>query len=216
MKVKAITPIRVSAIELRRRQERYDRLSPKGCEVDLVNLPERSDTPTSISAPEDVTASETLIAAEARQTLNGAYDFWMPDAILDLGLSEATDLPSPHGVGMMRLSVGFLDSIRIPFVAVFRNEVLAREFQDRLSADGLGHYLEEVRVMNLDFQDVASGSRWNTALEEVARTTNNLSVACVLNGCSAVDVLSRSVDGIRLMDPCELALNLLTAWGVSN
>ena len=68
MRIRAITPIRVGATELARRQRRYRRLSPAAIEVTLVDLEDGPDVPRALETEDDVRRSERLVVAEARRT----------------------------------------------------------------------------------------------------------------------------------------------------
>ena len=59
MKIVSITPIHVTAAELERRQQRYNRIAPAGVTVELHNLSQNS--PTALDSPTDVVASDASV-----------------------------------------------------------------------------------------------------------------------------------------------------------
>lgn len=62
MKIVSITPIHVTAAELERRQQRYNRIAPSGVTVELRNLTQGS--PTALDTPTDVRASDASLLTE--------------------------------------------------------------------------------------------------------------------------------------------------------
>jgi allantoin racemase len=86
LRIKAITPIRVSGEELARRQARYSRLSPPGTEIELVNLPPGDGSPARLETAEDIAASDRLVAQEALRGAGTEFDAVLPDCVLDPGI----------------------------------------------------------------------------------------------------------------------------------
>lgn len=208
MRLAAITPIRVSENELRRRQRRYDRLAPPQLTISLRNL-EGADAPRSLEDAADIARSEKLMA-QAVTTLDQAdYDGVFPDCVLDPAverLAGAGDLPV---FGILRLTAGFLAGVGSRFGAVTRNPAIGVELAERLKAYGLDRDFVGLSVLDLGFDAIADDMQWNAALAVAVADLGVGGATAVINGCSAVDV------GVApppvVVDPTALALRLLAA-----
>ena len=204
MRIRAITPIRVGAAELARRQHRYDRLCPPGLSISLVDLPDGPEVPRALDTADDVRRSERLVAEEANRTSPEEFDAVLPDCVLDPAVGVVADAPVPV-VGMLRLTAHLLAGFDRPFAAVTRNQVIADELAAKAAAYGLGDRLTDVRVLGLDVSAIPDDAAWADAL---AAAVGDLPVAAVLNGCSAVEV-HPSDGGPVIIDPTRTALHLL-------
>lgn len=208
MKVKSITPIRVTDAELARRQARYDELAPEGVEVDLINLTDGPDVPRRLESADDIALSDRLVAVEIARTDPGAHDVVMPDCVLDPGVaSSAGSAPVPV-CGILQLASGFLAVLGHRFGAVTRNEPIAEELRACLRRYSLDRDFDEVAVLDLSFEDIENDETWNTAIDTVRDRFFARSVRAVVNGCSAVDVRDHD-GGAVVIDPTRLALRML-------
>jgi len=208
MRIRAITPIRVTDDELARRQERYRRLSPQGVEVTLVNLPDRPDVPRALEIEDDLAASDRVVAEVAAATDPADFDAILPDCVLDPGLPTILrDGPLPV-FGILKLTAGLLHSMDRPFVAVARNQVIAGELERCVARYGLTERFTGVKLLNLSFDDIADDAKWNSALSVVRDGLATGPVHTILNGCSAVEVLDDD-HPVSVFDPTRLALRLI-------
>lgn len=132
MRIKAITPIRVSEAELARRQARYEALSPPGVEVELVNLPGRHGVPDRLNSARDIRALEEIVIEEASRTDPARHDAVLPDCVLDPGLDRLERECPVQAFGILKLSSGFLVSLGHRFGAFTRNRPIGEELRDRL------------------------------------------------------------------------------------
>jgi allantoin racemase len=208
MRIKAITPIRVTREELGRRQERYRRLSPEGTEVILVNLPDRDDVPLALENEDDLLASDRLVAEEASRTDPAEFDAILPDCVLDPGYPTIASEGRIPVYGILKLSAGLLHSLDRPFVAVARNRVIADELERCLARYGLMEGFGGVRLLDLSFEDIADDAKWNDALVKVRNPLAEGPVRTILNGCSAVEVHGDQ-HPVSVFDPTRLALRLI-------
>jgi Asp/Glu/hydantoin racemase len=200
VRIRAITPIHVGPDELARRQQRYDRLSPPGLTVSLVDLP--SDAPQALETAEDVRTSEQLVVDHARAVPADEYDVVLPDCVLDPGVGVAhTEVPL---VGILRLSTSLLAATGRRFSAVARNAAIAAELERKAAEYGLSGLLTQVRVLGLDVASIPDDASWGRA---VAAAVADLPGDVVVNGCSAVDV--SPADGPVVLDPTATALQVL-------
>jgi Asp/Glu/hydantoin racemase len=208
MRIKAITPIRVTEVERARRQARYAALAPPPLTIDVVNLAEDDGVPRRLEAPADIAASDEFVAAEICRTDPAEHDAVLPDCVLDPGvLTTTADAPVPV-YGILRTSAGFLASLGDPFAAVTRNGPIGDELAACMDRYGLGERFTEVVVLNLSFDDIEDDGTWNAAIDRVRDRFAGTGVRTVLNGCSAVDVHPRE-EGLVVVDPTKLALRLL-------
>lgn len=208
MRIKAITPIRVTDDELARRQERYGRLSPRGVNVTLVNLPDRPDVPRALESEDDLAASDRVVAEVAASTDPAEFDAILPDCVLDPGLPTILRNGPLPVFGILKLTAGFLHSLDQPFVAVARNEVIAGELERCVARYGLAERFDGVKLLNLSFDDIADDAKWNSALSSVRDGLAAGPVHTILNGCSAVEVLDDD-HPVSVFDPTRLALRLI-------
>lgn len=208
MRIKAITPIRVTSEELARRQERYQRLSPGDIEVRLVNLPDDGDVPRALESEADLVASDRFVAAEAARTDPAEFDAILPDCVLDPGLPTIAREGRIAVFGILKLSVGFLHALDRPFAAVARNRVIAGELERCVARYGLGETFNGVHLLNLSLDDISDDARWNGALATVRDHLAEGSIRTILNGCSAVEVQD-GTHAVSVFDPTRLALTLI-------
>ncbi len=208
MKLKAITPIRVTDAELVRRQARYDELAPDGVEVHLVNLPDDPDVPRKLESAEDIAASDRLVAAEIVRTDPAQFDAVLPDCVLDPGVASTADQAPVPVYGILQLATGFLAAVGHRFGAMTRNEPIAEELRACLRRYGLTDRLDEVAVLDLSFDDIEDHDTWNAAIDGVRDRFTTRSVQSVINGCSAVAVRDHG-SGAVVVDPTGLALQVI-------
>jgi len=204
VRIRAITPIRVGATELARRQRRYRRLSPAAIEVTLVDLEDGPDVPRALETEDDVRRSERLVVAEARRTNAEEFDVVLPDCVLDPGVGVGADTPVPL-VGILSLTAHLLAGTGARFAALTRNEAIAAELAAKVRDYGLADRLTEVRVLGLDVATIPDDSAWADA---IGRAVGDLPVATVVNGCSAVE-LQPHRSGPVIVDPTATALRVL-------
>lgn len=205
MRVKAITPIRVTDAELERRRRRYRDLSPPGVLLDLVNLP-GPDAPTQLDDDAACEASTRLTLAEAARTDPREYELVLPDCVLDPGVDEGEALPVPM-TGILKLSVSYLASFGHRLGAVTRNRAIGDELTAKLKHYGLDGSFAGLEVLDLDFSAVSDDGEWQEALTPV-RDHFSGRATVVLNGCSAIDIPAGE-RGVPIVDPTRLALRLL-------
>lgn len=208
MRIKAITPIRVSDEELRRRQERYRRLSPPGVDVVLVNLPDGPGVPRALESEDDLVSSDRLVAEEALRTDRADYDAILPDCVLDPGLPTIADGGRIPVFGILKLSAGLLHAMDRPFVAVARNRVIGAELERCIDRYGLREGFNGVDLLDLSFEDIADDAKWHDALMGVRDRLTQGPVRTILNGCSAVEVTDDD-HPVAVFDPTRLALRLI-------
>ena len=89
MRVIAITPVHVTEEEFNRRQARYDRISPDGLKVVLINFSELE--PKELETSLDVLASDLGLIADIHSINREDFDFLMPDCVLDPGFRQDGD-----------------------------------------------------------------------------------------------------------------------------
>lgn len=208
MRIKAITPICVTDAELARRTARYRELAPTGIEIDVVNLSDGDDVPRRLDRADGITASDRLVAAEARRTDPARHDAVLPDCVLDPGvLTAGDDAPVPV-YGILRLAAGFLASLGQRFAAVTRNAPIGDELVACLERYGLAERFDGLAVLDLTFDDIEDDATWNAAIDRVRDRFTDRGVQTVINGCSAVEVRPRD-GGATVVDPTQLALRLL-------
>lgn len=214
MRIKAITPIRVSESELARRQARYRTLSPPQVEIELFNLPQRPGVPASLGSSRDIRVSEELVIEEAMRTDPARYNAVLPDCVLDPGLDRLEQEGSVPAFGILKLSAGFLVSLGHCFAAFTRNRPIGEELRDRLESYGFLSSFDRVAVLDLAFEDIANDEGWNEALRAAGERFSGSRTTVVINGCSAVELRPYCRSTVAVVDPTKLALSLLgTAAG---
>ncbi|MGW4485000.1 aspartate/glutamate racemase family protein [Amycolatopsis sp. NPDC004368] len=204
MRALAVTPIHLPPEELIRRQDRYDRLSPPGLEIELRNVGPAA--PATLDTAASMRESEREVAAVLKEA--DGFDLAFPDCVLDPAVPDAVAEPALPVHGILKLSATHLAGKGVRFGAVVRNEAIRDEFALRISAYGLGEYLAGIRVLDLPFSAIAETEVWNAALGEAVRELADLGATAVINGCSAVDVEQADL-AARVVDPTELAMRLL-------
>jgi Asp/Glu/hydantoin racemase len=208
MIVKSITPIRVSAAELARRQARYDELSPPHLTIELVNLADGDDVPRRLESATDIARSDRLVAEEIARTDPARHDAVLPDCVLDPGVvTTAGSAPLPV-YGIAQLASGFLAALGRRFAAVARNRPIAAELDACLRRYTPDAFVDDVIVLDLGFEDIEDEATWNASIDAVVEGLGTRGVAAVINGCSAVDVRPRG-GGPAVVDPTRLALQVL-------
>ena len=205
-RIKAIAPLWLEENELERRQERYDRLAPKGLSVKLVNL---EGGPKSFETPYDISVSEMRTLKEIRRTNPHEFDAVLPDCVLDPAVGAGAPVPT---YGILRLSASALHGAGRNYLAVTRNQVIGEELGRRLSIYALGSDLAGVATLDINFCFVSDTDGWSTAMEPMAAVARQLGVTTILNGCSAVDMAQRWLGDVEVIDPTELALKMLAIY----
>jgi Asp/Glu/hydantoin racemase len=206
MHLLAITPIRVNDAELDRRQARYDKLSPPGIEVELVNLPDDDSVPRTLESAADIEASDRLVATVALEYGAGA-DALLPDCVLDPGIDVLARAAATPVHGVLRLATAALAGCGLRFGAVTRNRAIADELERRIALYGFASWFEHTSVIDLDFDAIADHARWNDALGAAEAELAPTGARAILNGCSAVDI--DRAGSLPVVDPTAVALQAL-------
>lgn len=205
MRILAITPIHVGTEELARRQERYERLSPAGVEVTVVDLP--AHAPTALNTDEDVLASDEFVAAVMAAN-RADYDLVLPDCVLDPAFAPSNDDDAARG--LLHQAVTSVTKSGEPYGVIVRNQAIAKELRRRLVEYGMEGDLVDIHVMDLPFEAVTNHEMWNAAMTEAVTALAQRGARSVINGCSAVDVDEEGL-GVRVVDPTQEALEALAA-----
>lgn len=211
MKIRAITPIRVTEEEVARRQDRYNRLAPNGWQIAVENTGD--DAPRQLGSTEDLRRSEQAGVRAAKLGAGAGVDAVMPDCVLDPGLGELTQAVPQRVLGITRLSAGFLAALGVRFGVITRNQVIADEYSATIQRYGLGDAFAGAYVLDLGVDDIADTKLWSTRVEIAAGLARADGVTVLINGCSAVEVTDAG-GGVVVVDPTALALQVL-ALGAS-
>ncbi len=206
MRLFAITPLHVDGNELRRRQARYDRLSPAPLQVVLHDL--GGDAPTSLDTVEDIRRSEELVNRAFSGVDPKDYVAAFPDCVLDPAVETLDGRVAVPVFGLLRLASAFLAGSGRRFGAVTRNRPIAEELKDRIDAYGLHNLFTRVEVLDLTVDAISDDDAWDDRLGRAVARLAADGAESILNGCSAVDL--RAVPhGVPVVDPTQLALSML-------
>lgn len=212
MRIYAVTPIHVGEAELARRQARYNELSPPGLSVELADIGPAA--PHALDSAQDVRASEAVVIEAFRRAPTG-YDAFMPDCVLDPGVTDLAGELSTPVIGILRIALGWSILNGRPAGAVARNDAIAAEIIERVDDYGWFDHFHGVEVLNLEVDSIADTDRWADALGGAVQRLAKVGARDVINGCSAVDLpKDRTQHAVRVVDPTQLALRLLVAGGV--
>jgi Asp/Glu/hydantoin racemase len=210
MRVYAVTPIHVDADELARRRARYADLAPSGLELHLDDIGPAA--PHQLAEAEEVAASERIVDTALREQADQAWDFLLPDCVLDPGVPErAGDGARPRRTGILKLTSAHLAATGHRIGAVTRNAAIADELRRKITAYGFGDAFTEVAVMDLSLADIANADTWNKAVANALDRLAAGGATAVINGCSAVDVDTALHPDVAVIDPTATALRLLAA-----
>lgn len=200
MRLLAYTPIHVDFTEFRRRQERYDALSPAGLTVVLRNI--GPDAPRALDTEADVRRSEAVLTEAFTTADPEGFDGFLPDCVLDPCADRFDSFTRPM-FGLSRLTASFYASQGHRIGALARNRAIAAELDRRLA--GYGIDAEPTTVMDLSFDDIADSQAWADAVTVHAQ---RLSSSVAINACSAVDLTGPRTRPL-VVDPTATALRLL-------
>jgi len=205
LRCKMIAPLFLDVEEMRRRQERYDRLAGESIAITLFNLP--AVAPRRLEDAEDIEHSASLVQREIDATDPVDFDAVMPDCVLDPCVGEIVATPVPL-YGILRLAGSALTSLGEPFTAVTRNRAIGEELRRKLELYGLSESLSSLSVLDADFCLIADDAGWAEAMGPLVEATARGGVHYLLNGCSAVDI-QPSPGAVCVVDPTRLALQVL-------
>ncbi|TWF93642.1 aspartate/glutamate racemase family protein [Saccharopolyspora dendranthemae] len=208
MLIHAVTPIAVGAAEVARRQARYNALSPAEVQVVLTDLP--PDGPRALNTADDVRRSEKLVAAALSDAPE--CDAVLPDCVLDPAVpADGGALGGRPALGLLRLTVGAAVAAGHRIGAITRNEAIAAELRDRITAYGWDSSFHEVSVLDLAVEDITDPDRWAAAMRPALIAARDAGVTAVVNGCSAVDTTAQDPDLPLVLDPIRTGLAVLAA-----
>ena len=209
MKVVSITPIHVTEEELKRRQERYERLAPAGITVELRNLSEQSLN--ALEKDRDVRASDLALLADALEINLEVGEVLLPDCILDPGFRQNASVTT---IGMLESVMSHLVAAGGKVGAVTRNESIGNELVRRVGEYGFASHFVDLEVLNLSFDAINDEEQWHRALKIAVERLAAKGATLVINGCSAVNV-DQSQLSIPVVDPAELVLKIIDDQKVS-
>jgi Asp/Glu/hydantoin racemase len=203
MRVISITPVHVTEAEFNRRQERYDRISPEGLKVTLINFIQLD--PKELETSEDVVASDLGLFADISSINRRDYDFLMPDCVLDPGFRKGGD---EFVVGMLECVTSDLVNSGHQIGSVTRNDAIGAELVRRIDEYGYSANFVGNEVINLGFDAISNEDLWHSSLETAVEKLAAKGASIIINGCSAVNLIeSRLV--LEVVDPAEMALDII-------
>jgi len=203
MQVIAITPVHVTEAEFNRRQDRYDRISPEGLKVTLVNFSQLN--PKELETSADVLASDNGVFADINLINQQDYDFLMPDCVLDPGFRKDGD---EFVVGMLECVMTNLINSGHQIGAVTRNDAIGAELVRRVCEYGYSANFVGLEVINLGFDAISNDDLWHSSLETAVQKLSAKGASIVINGCSAVNLIETRLV-LEVVDPAEMALNII-------
>ena len=196
MRVIAITPVHVTEEEFNRRQARYDRISPDGLKVVLINFSELE--PKELETSLDVLASDLGLIADI-------HSINREDCVLDPGSRQDGD---EFVVGMLECVMTNLISSGHRIGSVTRNEAIGAELVRRIDEYGYSANFVGNEVINLSFDAISNDDLWHQSLESAVQKLANKGASIVINGCSAVNLIEAKLV-LEVIDPAEMALSLI-------
>ena len=203
MRVIAITPVHVTDEELERRQARYDRISPDGLKVDLINFSELE--PESLETSLDILKSDLGVALVLNSLNRDAFDFLMPDCVLDPGFRQDGD---EFVVGMLECVMSELKNSGHQVGSVTRNEAIGAELARRIEEYGYSANFVGNEVINLSFDAISNEDLWHETMQIAVEKLASRGATIVVNGCSAVNLVGAR-SALEVIDPAEIALRLI-------
>lgn len=206
LRIRAIAPLRLTPEEMGRRQRRYHQLGRELIHIDLTNLD--AGAPERLETAEDIARSEEAVQEKVRSTDTSRYDCILPDCVLDPAVGDAPQTGIPV-FGILRLVSGHLASLGLTFAAVTRNDAIGKELRRRIEEYGFARSLKAVRVMDADFCLISDDTGWAQRLSPITASLARDRTRMLVNGCSAVDLPDDRINGVTVVDPAKLAIQLL-------
>jgi Asp/Glu/hydantoin racemase len=203
MRVISITPVHVTEAEFNRRQERYDRISPEGLKVTLINFIQLD--PKELETSEDVVASDLGLFADISSINRRDYDFLMPDCVLDPGFRKGRD---EFVVGMLECVMSDLVNSGHQIGSVTRNDAIGAELVRRIDEYGYSANFVGNEVINLGFDAISNEELWHSSLETAVEKLAAKGASIIINGCSAVNLIESRLF-LEVVDPAEMALGII-------
>jgi Asp/Glu/hydantoin racemase len=212
--VRFIAPVHLPEDRIAWRAGRYRELGHAAVvplDIELVNLP--AGAPRSLDSDAAVQDSIGYVRSVVERTEARRYAAVLPDCILDPsveahGAPAADDGPAPV-FGITHLVAHHLASFGRRFSAVTRNRPIADELARKLDEYGLAALFAGTDVIDGAIDLVSDHDEWNRRLDAVTAQPRARSAGTVFNGCSAVDVADPVMNGVTVLDPTPLALDLL-------
>lgn len=208
MRIYAVTPLYVGPEELRRRQQRYDRISPDGVTVELHDLP--ADAPRQLNTAEDIAGSERQVHA-ALAVAPHTFDALLADCVLDPAVTALQQQTGRPVIGIMKTNLAHAAALAAPTAAVVRNAAIAAEFRRVAESYGWGDLVTDIQVLDLGFDAIAEGAAWQQRLDAAAEEVAGTGARSLFNGCSAVDTDPDHPSPVPVYDPVARALRLAAA-----
>lgn len=207
MRIRSMTPIRVSPEELQRRQARYDRILPEGWSLTLENMPSSDQSPDQLGTPQQIRDSEGVVLAAASGSDTDRFDAFLPDCVLDPAVPELDTAAGVAVLGITRTTAHFLAALGRRFGVITRNDVIGDEYRAVIERYGLADCFDDVYVLGLSVEDIANDALWNESIERVALEAAGRGTTILINGCSAVEVTVAG-GSVRIVDPTALAFRV--------
>lgn len=208
MRVYAVTSIHVSAEELTRRQQFYDRASPPGLTVELHDI--GAQAPRALATPGDIRESARLVTAALRAADGAGYDALLPDCVLDPGVVELRGRLATPLHGLLRLTLEHLTTSGQLAGVVTTNRVIADEVTARARDYGRDATLVSTSVLDLP-AGTANRTQWLTALGKAVNELADAGAQVVVNGCWVAELDNARSGRVPVIDPVATALPRLAA-----
>jgi allantoin racemase len=208
MRVYAVTSIHISADELVRRQQFYDRISPRDLTVELHDI--GAEAPRALETPDDVRESARLVKEALLAADSAGYDALLPDCVLDPGVVELRGRLTTPLHGLLWLTLEHLTTSGQLAGMVTTNRTIA----DQVTAKAR-EYGREATLVSTSVLDVPAGTanrtQWLTALGKAVNELANAGAQVVVNGCWVPELDNARSGRVPVIDPATTALQRLAA-----
>jgi Asp/Glu/hydantoin racemase len=209
-RVKIISPLKATAADLARRQQRYGSHAGSNTMVTVVNL---DGGPAALNSSGEVLTSAAAIFRQGCATTSEECDAILIDCVFDPAvdeLQEATGLPT---FGPTRTTLPFISMVAPNFSIIARTRRQCELLAELVEQEGYGSQLSSLRPLEISYEEAKKETIFDRVmLERLKTTVSQDGVGAIMFGSTTMALskeMRREAGGVPLFMPGMVALRAM-------
>ncbi len=166
LRLKIISPLKASAPDLARRQQRYEATAMPDTRLTVENL---AGGPAALNTAGDVLASAAAIYAQGAASSPAEWDAILIDCVFDpavVELQEATGLPT---FGPTRLTLPLVSLVATEFSIIARSRRQCELLAETVQGYGYGDRLTSLRALDISYEEAKDPATFEAVMSQRLR-----------------------------------------------
>ena len=161
LRIKIISPLKATASDLARRQQRYGEFASPNTTVSVVNL---ESGPTALNSSGDILASAAAIYQSGASISNADCDAILIDCVFDPAVDELNEQLGIPTFGPTRTTLPLITLVAPNFSIIARSQRQCELLAELVAREGYGDWLQSVRALDISYEEAKQADIFNRAM----------------------------------------------------